>query len=144
MTYRISAAARTASLGAHLQSILDSIDAGTGAPTLVVRTGAQPASVADTATGTTVFTFSLNSTAAFSRSGLVGTLVGTPAASAAATVDLTPSTGAQAPGWFRIFDASGTAVVDGQVGTDLTLSDYTVTAGQSYTITACTITQQTS
>jgi hypothetical protein len=131
---RIATTARNAACDA----IVDLLDAGSGAGTIDVRVGAQPATPQDTATGTLLATFTLNDPA-FGNS-----------ATGAATLDVDPAittTGLAAgdAGWFRAKDSSGNAVLDGSVtatggGGQLTLNTITVSVDLDLTITSGTAT----
>lgn len=135
MTTRISAAARTAAADA----IVDLLDGGAGAGFVELRSGAQPASVATAASGVLLATVPLNDPAFGAAAAGVATadvdpLPGDVAADAAGDV-----------GWFRAFDSTGTAVLDGSVtatggGGDMTMATVTLAVGVAVQITGWTIT----
>lgn len=128
----------TASRNAAADSIVDRLDAGSGAGTVEIRTGAQPASANDAASGTLLATFTL-ADPAFGA-----------AASGTATADVDPvpsATGVAAgtAGWFRAKDSDGNTVLDGSVtatggGGDLTMSTTTVSVGLTVNLTGFTVT----
>lgn len=132
MAARLSTAVRNAAANVIVQAI----DAGPGPGTLQLRTGAQPASADDPATGTLLATFTL-ADPAFGAAALgVATLDATPPLSAVAAASGTA-------GWFRVADSTGATVGDGLAGTSgqqLNLSTTAITAGGTVTITAGTAT----
>lgn len=132
----------TASRNAAVDGVVDRLDAGSGAGTIDVRTGSQPATANDAATGTLLLTFTLNDPA-FGAAGATvagrGDLDVTPAL---ATVGLAAGTA----GWFRAKDSDGNTVLDGAVtgeggGGELELSTTTVSVGLDVGITSGTVTQ---
>jgi hypothetical protein len=128
----------TASRNAAADAVVDRLDAGAGAGTVEIRTGGQPASANDAATGTLLATVTLNDPA-FGA-----------AATGIATVDVDPAltdTGDAAgdAGWFRAKDSDGNTVIDGSItasggGGDMTLNTITISVGVGFTITSWTIT----
>lgn len=134
MATRISTAARNAACNA----VVDLVDAGSAAGEIEVRTGTQPATPNDAATGDLLLTFTLND-AAFGN-----------AATGVATLDVDPAltaTGADdgTAGWFRLLDSDANAILDGSVtgeggGGQLELSTTTVSVGLEVTITSGTVT----
>jgi hypothetical protein len=134
MPLRLATTARNAACDA----IVDLLDAGSGAATIDVRVGSQPATPQDTATGTLLATFTLNDPAFGAAS------------TGAATLDVDPAvttTGLAAgdAGWFRAKDSAGNAVFDGTVtatggGGTITLNTITVSVGLDLTITSGTAT----
>ena len=130
MALRLATSARNASADA----IVDLLDAGTGAGTLRIYTGAQPATPNTAATGTLLATVTLQD----------------PAYGAATTgvVNLTdpaPVTGVAdgTAGWFRAYDSDSNAVFDGAVGTsgaELNLNTTTISTGVNVDITGGTLT----
>lgn len=128
MATRLTTAARNAST----DSVVDLVDAGTGAGTLKIYTGSQPASANDAATGTLLATVTFADPA-----------FGASASGTAAATDPAPVTGAATgtAGWFRVADSAGTTVFDGSVtatggGGDLTLSSTSISTGISVDLTA--------
>ena len=116
-------------------AILARIDGGAGAGTIELRTGAKPTSPNDAATGTLLATFTLTDPA--------GTVSG-----AVLTFDFDPDIEATAaaagdPGWARVKDSTGAAVLDGTAGTtgaDFTTNVSTVASGQTVRLLTGTIT----
>lgn len=128
----------TAARNAACDAIVDLLDAGAGAPTIKIYTGASPGP--NTAvTGTLLATFTLDATAAFGNS-----------ATGTATLDVSPAittTGLAAgtAGYFRAADSVPNGVFDGTVGAtgsgaDLELNTTTISVGLSLEITSGTIT----
>jgi hypothetical protein len=122
-------------------AILARIDAG-AAGTIELRTGAKPATPNDAATGTLIATFTLTDPA--------GTVAGP-----VLTFDFDPDIEAVAanagdPGWARVKDSTGAAVLDGTAGVagsgpggsnpDFTTNVSTVTAGQTVRLLNGTVT----
>lgn len=134
MTLTLSAAARSA----MADTLVDLLDAGSGAGTIEIRSGSRPAGPGTTATGTLLATVTLIDPAFGSASSGVATMADPNAVTAVADGTAT---------WFRAKDSSGTAVFDGKVtatggGGDLTLATTTITTGLSVDITSGgTITQ---
>jgi len=133
MTTRIATATRNAMAAAAAALV----DAGSGPGTIEVRTGAQPATPADAATGTLLVTFTLNDPA------YTGPTVGVM------DLDVTPAIQANpvatgTAGWFRLKDSTGAAVLDGACGTSGAQLNLTTTAletGVQVSIASGTITQ---
>lgn len=109
-----------------------SLDTGTGAGKLQIRTGTQPASAADAASGTLLLEFTCNDPM-FAASGPTLTLDVSPALTANGAADGTA-------GWGRFISQDGARRIDGAVGSEITLSDTTVETGQPYTVTSATFT----
>lgn len=99
----------TAAQNAAADAVVDLADAGAAAGTLEVRTGAQPASANDAATGTLLVTFTLSDPAFGAATSGSAALSGTPQATAVA--------GGTA-GWFRVEDSDGNTVFDGACSDD--------------------------
>ena len=130
MTIRLANTARDASTN----SVVDLIDAGTGAGTVEIRTGSQPATGQDTATGTLLATVTL-ADPAFGNS-----TTGTASATDPAAVNPVASGTA---GWFRVKDSNGASVFDGSCtatggGGDMTLSNTSLAPGINVDITSFT------
>lgn len=128
----------TASRNAACDAIVDRVDGGAGAGTLQVRTGAQPASANDAASGTLLATLTLNDPAFGAASTGVATLDVDPELTATAVADGTA-------GWFRVLDSTGATVFDGSItatggGGDLTLATTTITTGLTVRVTSGTFT----
>lgn len=119
---------------AAADSVVDALDAGAAAGTLDVRSGAQPASANDAATGTLLATFTLGDPAFGAASTGVAT---------ANAVANTTGLAAGTAGWFRAKDSDGNAVLDGSVGTsgeDLNLNTTTISVGVTVSLTSWTVT----
>ena len=134
MATRLPTAARNAACDA----VVDLLDAGSGAGTIDVRTGSQPASANDAATGTLLATFTLQDPAFGAASTGVATLDVTPALT-------TTGLAAGDAGWFRAKDSAGNTVLDGSVtatggGGQLTINTVTVSIGLDLEITSGTVT----
>lgn len=132
MATRISSASRNAAAN----GIVDLIDAAGAAGTLELRTGAQPATADDVATGTLLATFTLprpcfgNAAAGVATAAAIATVQGVAAGTAA---------------YFRVKDSAGATIIDGSVtatgaGGDLTLNTTTVSVGVDVGITSWTVT----
>jgi hypothetical protein len=131
MATRIPTAARNAACDA----VVDLADAGAGAATIEIRTGSQPASANDTATGTLLATVTCADPAFGSASSGVATLAGTPLS--------TTGVAAGTAGWFRMKDSAGNTVMDGSVGTsgaELNLNTTTISVGVTVQVTSGTVT----
>lgn len=128
----------TGSRNAALDAVVARLDAGSGPGTIEIRSGSQPASADDAATGTLLATIVLEDPA-FGAAGasLAGQAVLHKPSAATATGD---GTG----GWFRALDSDGNPVFDGSVtatggGGDLTLATTTISTGMSVDITGGTV-----
>lgn len=133
MPLRIATTARNAACDA----VVDLLDAGAGAGTIDVRTGAQPTTPNDAASGTLLATFTLADPAFGGAATGVATLQGIPRS--------TTGLAAGTAGYFRAMDSTGAAVMDGSVtatggGGQLELNTTTVSVGVSLSITSGTIT----
>lgn len=134
MAARLSTAARNAACN----GAVDLVDAGPSPGTIDVRTGAQPASADDPATGTLLATFTLADPGFGDATVGVSTLDTSPALSATGVA-------AGAAGWFRMKDSTGASVLDGSVtatggGGELELSSTAVTVGLTVQVTSGTVT----
>lgn len=134
MATRLPTAARNAAVDA----VVDLIDAGSGAGTVQVRTGTQPASANDAASGTLLVTITLNDPAFGSGANGVATLDVDPELTATAVATGTA-------GWCRILDSTGATVLDGSVtatggGGQLELASTSITSGGTVSITSGTVT----
>jgi hypothetical protein len=131
MAFRIPTSVRNAACDA----IVDLLDAGAGAATIEVRSGSQPATANDAATGTLLATFTLADPAFGAASSGVANLASTPRTTTGAA--------AGTAGWFRAKDSSGNTVFDGSVGTsgaDMNLNTLTISVGVSVELTSGTVT----
>lgn len=114
------------------------VDADVGAGSIQIRTGAQPATANDAATGTLLATVTLADPSFAAAVAGVATLDATPVLS---TVGVAAGTA----GWFRMLDNSGDTVLDGAVtvtggGGELELNTTTISIGVTVDITAGTLT----
>jgi len=133
MAIRLPAASRNAAADA----VVDRADGGSGAGTIQIRTGTQPASADSPASGILLVTVALSDPAFGPASNGSANLAGVPL-SAVAVADGTA-------GWFRMLDGDGNTVLDGSVsatggGGDLQLSTTTITTGLTVEITSGTVT----
>jgi hypothetical protein len=131
MATRIATATRNAAADA----VVDRLDVG-GAGSVEVRSGSQPATADDTATGTLLATVTLPATAFGSASGGVATANAISAVTAAAS---------GTAGWFRAKSGGGSTVLDGSItatggGGDMTLNNTSLTSGVSFQVTSWTVT----
>jgi hypothetical protein len=127
----------TATRNAMADALADRADIGAAAATLEIRTGTQPASANDAATGTLLASVTLADPAFGAASSGAVSLAATPL-SATGVADGTA-------GWFRIEDSDGNAVVDGSVsatggGGDLQLNTTTISTGVDFDIESGTFT----
>ncbi|PZG14424.1 hypothetical protein C1I95_21780 [Micromonospora craterilacus] len=134
MVIRLPGAVRSAACDA----VVDRLDAGSGPGTIEIRTGGQPASAGDAASGVLLATFTLADPA-----------FGAAAAGVAAiAVDPEPETvgvAAGTAGWWRAKDSAGVTVMDGSAtvtggGGDLTLNTVAVSIGLALRLTGGTVT----
>lgn len=131
MATRIAVSAQNAAC----DGIVDLLDAGSGAGTIKVYSGSQPATPGTAPTGTLLATFTCADPAFGAASTGVATLAGTPLSTTGA------ATGTA--GWFRAADSAGNAVFDGSVGTSgaqLNLNSLSITTGGTVQITSGTAT----
>ena len=131
MTYRLATSIRNLAGDA----IVDAIDAGAGAGTMRIRTGAQPTNVGDSDTGTLLGTVTFNDPAFGNFSG------GTATANA-----ITSDTSADASGTAghgRIYDSVPNIHSDltcGQGTGDISFDNATIVAGGTIAISSMTVT----
>lgn len=128
MTVRLSTASRNASTDA----VVDRCDLG-GAGSIEIRSGSQPASAEDAASGTLLATITMSATAFGSSATGVATLAGTPLSATAA------ATGTA--GWARVKNGSGATVMDVSVtatsgGGDIELASTSIVSGATVRITS--------
>jgi len=126
----------TAIRNAMTDIIVDSLDAGSGAGTIQIRSGTRPADPATTATGTLLATVTCADPAFGAASSGAATISDPAGVTAAATGTAS---------WFRALDSNGAACFDGSVtatggGGDLTLASTSVVSGTTVDITGGTIT----
>jgi hypothetical protein len=131
VTINLSNAARSAAANAAV----DLVDAGAAGGKIRIYSGTKPAGP-DTAIGAQVLLaeLTMDATAAFSAAvNGVKTLDATPVLS---TTGLAAGTAA----WFRMLDSNNLAVIDGAVGTDMTLNTTTISVGVTVEVTAGSMT----
>lgn len=133
MATRISVAARNAAADA----VVDLLDGGSGAGYIEIRTGSQPATPATAASGTLLATLPLSDPAFGAAS--------TGVATASAVTSDTNADASGTAGWFRGYDSTGAAVIDGSItasggGGDMTLSSVSIVAGGTVSVSSWTIT----
>ena len=125
MAMKIAASARTVVMNA----LADLLDAG---GTIEIRTGAQPATADDAATGTLLCTFTLPAPA-FDAAGTTSVAIDAdPDLSAVAAATGTA-------GWARVKNNSAATVFDGEVGTSgatFTINTTSITSGQTVLLTS--------
>lgn len=132
MAFRLSTSARNAACN----GVVDLLDAGAGAGTCAIRTGAQPTNVGDADSGT------LLGTCTFSDPAFGNAATGTATASS-----ITSDTNADASGTaghFRLKDSDANIVADGTCGTsgtDMVFDNNVIVAGGTIAISAFTVTQ---
>lgn len=132
MAYRLATDTRNKACDA----IVDDIDAGAGAGTIAIRTGAQPTNVDDVDSGT------LLGTLTFSDPAFGAAATGVATASA-----ITSDTNADASGTaghFRIKDSTPAIHSDGTCGQgsgDLSFDNNVIVAGGTIAISSLTVTQ---
>lgn len=127
MTMRIKESVRNS----MLNQIKAAVDAGAGAGTIELRTGAQPANADASATGTLLATFTLTDPSFDNASAGSLALDADP--------DLTTTAVATGTaGWARVKDSDGNTVFDGAVATsgqEFTITSTSITNGQTVTLT---------
>lgn len=128
----------TASRNAAVAAVANLVDADVGAGTIQLRSGAQPATANDPASGTLLATFTLADPAWSGPVAGVMTLDTTPVLS-------TTGVAAANAGWFRMLDNSGDTILDGSAtvtggGGDLELNTIAISIGLTVEITSGTLT----
>lgn len=126
----------SASRNAACDAVVDRLDLGSGAAVLEIRSGAQPATANDAASGTLLATFTLADPAFGSAgSGSAGSaaLAGTPRTAVGGADGVA--------GWCRALDSDGATVLDGSVsvtggGGDFQLNTTAVSVGVNLEISA--------
>lgn len=124
---------------AACNAVVDLLDAGSAAAYVEIRTGAQPGSANDAATGTVLASITLNDPAFGSASNGVATADVSPAI-VDSTADATGSAG-----WFRAYDSDDNTVLDGSCslsggGGDMVLGSLWIEAGVAVEIVSWTVT----
>jgi hypothetical protein len=125
----------TASRNVAADAVVDRLDAG-GAGTVEIRTGTQPATAEDAATGTLLATLTLPNPAFGSAAAGVATANAIAAVAAVAT---------NTAGWFRAKSGGGATVLDGSCtatggGGDMQLNSTSLTSGVNVQITSWVVT----
>lgn len=138
MATRLPTAARNASVA----GITALVDAGAGAGKIELRTGSQPTTADDAATGTLLATWTLADPAWGSPASGVAALDATP-------VITTVGVAAGTAGWFRMMDSSNNKVIDGSAGgpgsgAQLILDNPVIAVDQVLNLTAGSMTQPAS
>lgn len=138
MATRVPTAVRTA----KADLVVDRLDAGSGPGKIEIRTGSQPASANDAASGTLLATVTLADPAYGAASNGVATLDADPVLEATAVATGTA-------GWARWMDSDNTTVMDGAVtatggGGELTLVSTSITSGMVVRVTSGTYTEPAS
>ena len=133
----------TAAAQAACNGVVDLLDGGAGAGYIEIRTGSQPATVATAASGTLLGTVTL-SDPAFGNA----TNASPSVASASAITNDSSADASGTAGWFRAYDSTGAAVIDGSItatggGGDLTLDTVSIVAGGVISITSWTVSHLT-
>lgn len=131
----------TATVNAKANAAVDLLDGGTGAGTIKIYTGAQPATANDAASGSLLCTFALADPAFGAAANGVATLLGVPLTTTGAA--------AGTAGWFRAADSADGSVFDGSVtasggGGQVQLNTTTISVGVDVEITGGTYTQPAS
>ncbi len=127
----------TASRNAAANAVAGLLDAEAGAATVQVRSGSQPASANDAASGTLLATFTMADPSFGSAATGVATAASVPRSTTGAA--------AGTAGWFRGLDSTGATVIDGLVtatggGGDMTIDNTSIAVGQTVNLTGWTIT----
>lgn len=131
--FKISTAARNAACNA----IVDLIDAGAGAGTCAIRTGAPPTNVSDADSGTLLGTLTFSDPA-----------FGNASTGVATASSITSDTNADASGiagHFRVKDSDANTIFQGTAGVsgdtpDMVFDNATIVAGGTIAITSMTVT----
>lgn len=123
---------------AAADGVVDLIDAGAGAGTIKVYTGAKPANPNTAPSGT------LLGTLTFSDPAFGAAATGVATAAAISPDNVADASGTA--GWFRAADSNGNAVFDGTIGlsgsgADLIMNDTAIVAGGIIAISSLTYTQ---
>lgn len=139
MTVRVSTAAAKAAVDA----LTALVDGGSGPGTIQVRTGSQPATVATAATGTLLATLTCSDPAFGAATNASPAVATANAISSDSSADASGTAG-----WFRIYDSSGTAVLDGSCsatggGGDMTFDNAVFVAGGVVAVSSLTVSHPT-
>ncbi len=127
----------TATRNAACDAVVDKVDDGAGSGTIQIRSGTQPASANDAATGTLLATLTWSDPAFGAASAGVAT-------ASAITQDSSADATATAS-WARILDSDSNTIFDCDVsatggGGTIELNTTSVVTGESVSITAFTVT----
>ncbi len=131
MAFRLSTAARNAACN----GIVDLLDAGAGAGTIAIRTGAQPTNVGDADSGTLLGTLTCSDPAFGNAS--------TGVATASAITSDTNADASGTAGHFRMKDSDANIVADGTCGQgsgDLSFDNATIVSGGTIAISSFSVT----
>ncbi len=120
-------------------ALADLFDAGAGAGYIEIRTGAPPATLEDTPSGI------LLSTHTYSDPAFGAAVDANPGATitANAIADDTSADASNTAGWFRAYDSTGVAIIQGTVDTsdaDMIINNTTITAGETVEVNSHVIT----
>lgn len=128
----------TATRNAMADATVDLLDGGSAAGYVEIRSGTQPATGNDAASGVLLATVTLNDPGFGAASTGTATADVSPALTAAAVATNTA-------GWFRAYDSNDVAVLDGSAtatggGGDMQLNTTSLVTAVDVTITAWTVT----
>lgn len=118
---------------ARVDAVKTALDGGPAAGYVEIRTGTQPATPGTAATGTLLATCTL------SDPSFPAASAGSATASAITQDSSADATGTA--GWFRGYDSTGVAVIDGAVGAEMTLNNTSIVAGGTVSITSWVLTE---
>ncbi len=132
MATRISTATRNA----IVDSVSAKVDGGAGAGYVELRTGTQPATANDAATGTVLATVVCADPSFSAASSGFASMAGVPRS------DVADATGTA--GWFRFLDSAAATVMDGSVtgtggGGDMVIDNPALVTGQTFVINSCAV-----
>lgn len=128
-----------ASAIAACNAVVDLLDAGAGAATIQIRTGAQPADPDTAASGTLLATLTCSDPAFGNAADAAPGAIAT----ANAITDDTSADATGTAGYFRALDSDSNAIIDGEVGTsgaDMNLNTVSITSGATVSVTSWTVT----
>lgn len=139
MATRIS----TAAAAAACNGVVDLLDAGPAAGYIEIRSGSQPASANTAASGTLLGTLVLSDPAFGNATSASPSVATASAITSDTTADATGTAG-----WFRGYDSTGAAVIDGSItatggGGDMTLDSTSIVAGGTIAVTAWSVSHPT-
>lgn len=131
--------ASAAATNAMCDALVDLCEAGSGAATLKIYDGSQPAGP-----GTAVTSQVLLATLTFTDPAFGNASSGV--ATASAITDDSSADATSTAAWFRVADSDALAIVDGSVGTsgaDINFNSVAFVTGDAVSITSLTVTQPT-